>query len=100
METGRAGDGTVVCDPRRDHLGRSGDDRIDTAIAARRRLGALQRIFGLRDFGVLVAAVLIYLLLSESVEPSRRAVPPDLVLPRDPPAVPEDVETLLSIGWE
>ena len=48
----------------------------------------------------LVAAVLIYLLLSESVEPSRRAVPPDLVLPRDPPAVPEDVETLLSIGWE
>src|SRR5207237_379993 len=29
----------------------------------------------------LVAAVLIYLLLSEKVEPSRRAVPPDLVLP-------------------
>ena len=48
----------------------------------------------------LVAAVLIYLLLSEDGEPSPRAIPPALVLPRDPPTVPEDVETLLSIGWE
>jgi len=47
----------------------------------------------------LVAAVLIYLLLSEDGEPSPRAIPPALVLPRDPPTVPEDVETLLSIGW-
>ena len=37
---------------------------MDTAIAARRRLGALQRIFGLRDFGVLVAAVLIAVFFS------------------------------------
>ncbi|TMA85387.1 MAG: ABC transporter permease [Deltaproteobacteria bacterium] len=51
-------------DSRRDHLGRPGNDRMDTAIAARRRLGALQRIFGLRDFGVLVAAVLIAVFFS------------------------------------
>ena len=37
---------------------------MDTAIATRRRIGALQRIFGLRDFVVLVAAVLIAVFFS------------------------------------
>ena len=48
----------------------------------------------------LVAAVLIYVLLSDVGRPAPRAVPPPLILPRDPPAPPDDLEAILSIGWE